>query len=161
MDEIRTDTFIAELTNKNHIEDVSFGNNTKYIIVRYRTRFEIYHIGQWSMLKRSYVPESFELPKDQLEKICDHFFWSNDLNDNYRCYLACKVSGMKKIKVFNIKHMNRDSIWETDANSINFFEEVSENFMVRMKLDGLAIKTIFVNGSEQFTITMFENGETC
>ena len=56
--------------------------------------------------------------------------------------------------------MNRDSIWETDANSINFFEDVSENFMVRMKLDGLAIKTIFVNGSEQFTITMFENGET-
>lgn len=29
-----------------------------------------------------------------------------------------------------------------------------------MKLDGLAIRTVFVNGNEQFTITMFENGET-
>jgi hypothetical protein len=45
LDEIRADTFIAELTNKNEIEDVSFGNNTKYIIVRYKTGMEIYHIG--------------------------------------------------------------------------------------------------------------------
>lgn len=100
------------------------------------------------MLKRSYVPEIYELPRDQLERICDHFFWSNDLNDTYKCYLACKVSGMKKIKVFNIKNMDKDLIWETDANSINFFEEESDNFMMRMKLDGNSVKTVFVNGTE-------------
>lgn len=128
LDEIRSDTFLAELMNKEEIDEVMFGNNTKYLVVRYKTKMEIYHIGQMTMLKRSYVPESFELPKDQLEFICDHFFFSNDHNDAYRCYLACKVSGMKKIKVFNIKHIKRDIIWETDANSINFFEEVADNF---------------------------------
>jgi hypothetical protein len=56
--------------------------------------------------------------------------------------------------------MNKSSIWETESNSINFFEEVSENLMVKIKVMDKEIKTVFVNGNEQFTISMNENGET-
>ena len=158
LDEIRNDSQQAELVNKDDIVDLSFGNNTKYLIIRFKSKIEIYHLQQMCLLKRSYVPESFELPSDQLECICDIFFESSTKNDSFKCYLACKVSGLKKIKVFNIRELNKDSIWETESNSINFFEEMSDNFMVRMRVDCKVITTVFVNGNEQFVISMNKNG---
>jgi hypothetical protein len=70
--------------------------------------------------------------------------------------LACKVLGLKKIKVFNADMLNDESIWETEANSINFFEDVHDNFRLEMnvKIEEQKINIIFVNGSEQFTIAM-------
>jgi hypothetical protein len=109
------------------------------------------------------MPIVYEIPKDQLERICDFFFWSEISTENYICYVACKVLGHKKIKVFDIKKMEDEKIWYTESNSINFFEDLNENFMLELNylIKEKTISVIFVNGHEQFTITMNENsGET-
>ena len=60
--------------------------------------------------------------------------------------------GLKKIKVFNADLLDRDQeqIWETEANSINYFQESTGNFMLEMNVDvqQRMIHTIFVNGDE-------------
>lgn len=56
------------------------------------------------------------------------------MTETYTCYLACKVVGLKKIKVFNVMDLHKEKIWEIESNSINFFEEVSDNFMLEMNV---------------------------
>ena len=94
-----------------------------------------------------------------MERVVDFFFWS-ELDETYKCYVACKVLGLKKIKVFNAELLISDpeKIWDTEANSINYFQETNGNFMLEMNVDVKAMKinTIFVNGDEQFTISMNE-----
>ena len=68
--------------------------------------------------------------------------------------------GLKKIKVVDVNHLHKACVWSKENNSINFFGEISDNFMVKMKIVGKEIRTVFVNGNEQFSLTMHENGET-
>jgi len=57
-----------------------------------------------------------------MERVIDFFFWS-ELDGTYQCYVACKLLGLKKIKVFNADLIEKDpeQIWENEANSINYF----------------------------------------
>ena len=86
-----------------------------------------------------------------MERIVDFFFWS-EKTEEYKCFVACKVLGLKKIKVFDadLFDLDPDQIWETESNSINYFEDTSKNFMLEMNVDikNKKINTIFVNGDE-------------
>jgi hypothetical protein len=119
---------------------------------------EIYHIKKLIEKGEEYRPYVYEIPKYRLERICDFFFWSENMSEAYCCYLACKVVGHKKFKVFDIHNLHSESIWETESNSINFFEDLSEHFMLELNVltQEKIINVIFVNGNEQFTITMNE-----
>ena len=69
------------------------------------------------------------------------------LNNTYICFLACKVYGLKKIKVFNIKDLHKEKIWDTEANSINYFTDGS-SLMMKLNVYQEDIYIVFVNGSE-------------
>jgi len=44
LDSVREGKPLFALEDKSDIHDISFGNNTKYIIVKYQLKVEIYHI---------------------------------------------------------------------------------------------------------------------
>jgi len=121
------------------------------MILKFSQRLEIYHIKDLIQGGKNYEPRTFNIPSDQMEKVVDFFFWS-ELDGSYKCYMACKVLGLKKIKVFNAEQLeiDQDSIWDTESNSINYFQDTSTNFMLEMNVDvkDQKINTIFVNGDE-------------
>lgn len=102
------------------------------------------------------------MPTGKFEKILDFFFQANQWNDQYVCYIACKVVGLKKIKVFSYEDMHSEKIWENESNSINYFHETSGNQMIKMNVNTCShhndINVVFVNDKEQFTISMNEKG---
>jgi len=57
---------------------------------------------------------------------------------------------MKKIKIVDIKDLDNPDIIEDEANTINYFDSLSDNFIVKIKEIGDCINLVFVNGSEQF-----------
>ena len=73
-------------------------------------------------------------------------------NDEYVCYIACKVVGLKKIKVFQLEDLHSEKIWESEDNSINYFHETSTNQMIKMNVNTCShhndIHIVFVNNSE-------------
>ena len=94
------------------------------MIVQYTKKINIYNIHKMMAQGGEYSPKEFVIPTDQYEKICDYYFKPNDENDKYTCYIACKVQGAKKIKIFDIKKMHKEQTWEDESNSINFFEDM-------------------------------------
>ena len=44
------------------------------------------------------------------------------------------MQGAKKIKIFDIKKMNKAYTWEDESNSINFFEEMCSNLTVKFQV---------------------------
>ena len=58
---IREDRFVAEIKSDSNIVDIDFGKNTKYIVVRYRQKLEIYHLSSL-ISNRQYKPTVYEPP---------------------------------------------------------------------------------------------------
>ena len=102
---IREDRFVAEFKSDSPIVDIDFGKDTKYILVRYRQKLEIYHLSCLIHNNRGYKPDVYEPPSDMNEFICDFNFRSmtKDGRDMYQCFIACKILGFKKIKVIDVK----------------------------------------------------------
>jgi hypothetical protein len=80
-----------------------------------------------------YMPDVYVLPPDTLEKIGDYCFYSKEESDNYLCYLACKVFGLKKIKILEIKDLANKEVISSKSNTINYFEEQSDSFIIKIR----------------------------
>lgn len=77
--------------SKDHVEKVAFGERSKYMVVQYTQKINIYNIYKMMAQGDDYAPKEFVIPTDQYEKICDYFFKPNVENEKYTCYIACKV----------------------------------------------------------------------
>jgi hypothetical protein len=109
--------------------------------------------------KKAYKPRVCHLPTDLLESICDFYFCSEQDTEDYVCYLACKMTGKKKIKILKVGDLDDRDECSSDHHTINFFNALSDDFMIKIKeLDG-NIVTVFVNGTEQFLVSMSNTGE--
>lgn len=83
--------------------------------------------------KDLYKPDEYVLPLDILESICDYCFYSYEEGDYYHCYIACKVYGLKKIKILEINDLANMEVVSSESNIINYFEELSDNFIIKIK----------------------------
>ena len=76
------------------MEEICFGKNSKFMIVRYALKLEIYLVQ--ALINRDtkqMQPKVVTIQEGMIENICDiHFETSDVMNDfNYSCYLACRV----------------------------------------------------------------------
>ena len=121
---------------------------------------EIYHINTMCGQQSTYKPEVYTLAGETLECICDFYFCSEKDTDKWECHIAAKVYGLKKIKIIEIRDLKNRELIKAESNTINYFEDLSENFIIKIKVVDGDIKTVFVNGNEQFEVEMKKNGET-
>ena len=56
------------------VEQVAFGEHSKYMIVQYTKKIVIYNIIKMMSQGADYTPKEFVIPMEQYEKICDYFF---------------------------------------------------------------------------------------
>ena len=89
LDPIREGKSLYENKDIPDIEDISFGNNTKYIVLKYKQKMEVYHLASMYAQQGSYKPQEYHIPIDELKNIQDFYFSSDVETEDFILIIAC------------------------------------------------------------------------